>query len=703
MNSGYSFSEIALGSVSENLGLCERALIDFEQSLALARELKDRAGEGLMLQNMGGCSISLKHYGQARKYLEHALSIMREVKNRNGEGFTLGNLASLADEEGKYAEADVGREQALAIFREVLDREREAQTLGNLMSSWKDRQKLQLAIFYGKQAVNIFQELRGDTKELAKDIQHSYLQSHAFTYRNLADLLITEGRLPEAQQVLNLLKEEEYFEFVRRDAKTVKALDGKADFNSVEIDWAQRYREIGDHITALGKEHRTLSDKKPRIPEEDQRVAQLAADLIVAREAFQQFLTVLTKEADRAIENDAAVAVKELQGTKKLMSVLGKLGSGTVAVYTLVGEEKYRALVITPDTRVAREYAISRADLNRKVTAFREVLQHPTRDPVPLAQELYQILVGPIAQDLHGANADTVLWSLDGALRYLPMAALHNGRQYLVEQYRSVVFTPASPWDIQQQPSPKWRGLGLGVSKAREGFAALPAVPDELHGIIREGKNNRGGGVLPGVVLLDDAFTQQSMVAGLRQRYPVVHIASHFQVRPGNDAESYLLMGDGTQWSMAEMNTRYDTLFADVELLALSACDTAIGGADGDGKEVEGFGVLAQQQGAQAVLATLWPIADVGTKELMQQFYRIRESKKGMSKAEALRQAQLALLEGKITVSESEEQRGVVQVSHDSPSSDPQRVTAPQFVKDPAAPYAHPYYWAPFILIGNWR
>jgi CHAT domain-containing protein len=112
---------------------------------------------------------------------------------------------------------------------------------------------------------------------------------------------------------------------------------------------------------------------------------------------------------------------------------------------------------------------------------------------------------------------------------------------------------------------------------------------------------------------------------------------------------------------------------------------------DANGKEVEGFGVLAQRGGAGAVLASLWPVADSSTSELMRTFYANREARQ--SKAEALRQAQLTLLQGSTGVPGG--------VRGFDPAREPGE--APPFTPDPRAPYAHPYYWAPFILIGNWR
>jgi CHAT domain-containing protein len=359
-----------------------------------------------------------------------------------------------------------------------------------------------------------------------------------------------------------------------------------------------------------------------------------------------------------------------------------------VALYTVVGEEKYRVILITPDVQKAAEYPIKGVELNRKIAAFRDALQDYKTDPRPLAQELYKIIVGPIAKDLQDAQAETLMWSLDGALRYIPVSALYDGRQYIVERYRNVVFTPASTARLKDQPSPTWRGLGFGVSKALLNFPALPAVPDELRGIFHDEAAQGTEGVLAGRVLLDDSFNEEALRAGLRQRVPLIHIASHFNFIPGNETDSFLLLGDGQRLSLAQLKSAQN-LFGGVELLTLSACDTANGGAGSDGKEVEGFAVLAQRQGAKAVIASLWPVADRSTRLLMQNFYQLRNAQAGLPKAEALRQAQIALLRGTASDTAAGMQRGL----------------SGELVKSttPGAPFAHPYFWAPFILIGNWR
>ncbi len=125
--------------------------------------------------------------------------------------------------------------------------------------------------------------------------------------------------------------------------------------------------------------------------------------------------------------------------------------------------------------------------------------------------------------------------------------------------------------------------------------------------------------------------------------------------------------------------------------MTLSACETAMG-TNGKGTEIEGFGALAMNQGAKAVIATLWPVADESTSLLMQQFYKLHEEKK-LPKVEALRQAQLALLTGSI----KEQQLG------DADRGGKDGARPKRFRADPEKPFAHPYFWAPFIMMGNWR
>lgn len=273
------------------------------------------------------------------------------------------------------------------------------------------------------------------------------------------------------------------------------------------------------------------------------------------------------------------------------------------------------------------------------------------------------------------------MWYLDGKLRYLPPAALYDGKAWLVEQYRPAVFTPASKAELKDEPARSdWKLLGLGVTRQHENFAALPNVARELGGIVRPASDR---------ALLDESFTSAAMRTQLDQGYPLVHIATHFRFQAGDDSQSYLLLGDGSHLSVADAKD-IPELFRGVEQLTLSACNTGMGDTTGDGSEVDGFGVVAQREGAKAVVATLWLVADESTSLLMQQFYRGMESASGMLKSEALRQAQLALLHGTVKPNaDATGARGVLVSGQ--PASEPVLTG-----------FTHPYFWAPFFLMGNW-
>ena len=370
-----------------------------------------------------------------------------------------------------------------------------------------------------------------------------------------------------------------------------------------------------------------------------------------------------------------------------------------VVISTIAGEDRLHVIVTTPTVQIPHTINIKAAELNRLVAEFRAAVTNPCAclDARPAGQRLYDLLVKPIEADLKGAQAKTLLWSLDGTLRYVPLGALWDGRQYLVERFNVVVLTLASRSKVAVTPQPvaQWRGLGVGVSQPWESFSPLPAVPAELRAIIRQEDDAQQQGIVPGRRLLDGEFTQAALERALG-RYPVIHIASHFSFEAGAEKGSFLLLGDGKHYTLEEVKGA-TPLFNGVELLTLSACNTALG-SERNGEEVEGLGMLAQRQGALAVVASLWAVADESTARLMQQFYRNRLADQRLTKAEALQQAQLALLTGKVKAADGETTK-----PRSSTLAGEAGKSAPAFKPVPNAPYAHPYYWAPFILIGNWR
>jgi CHAT domain-containing protein/tetratricopeptide (TPR) repeat protein len=674
----------SIGLVYDDLDEWQKAIAYFTQALRLLHVIGERGSEASTLNNLGKAHFALGEWQKALEYYNQALELHRAVGGRDVESTTLGNMGAVYLALGEKQKAIDHFNQALPLSRAVGDRPGEAITLSNLMYSWKEDNTV-LAIFYGKQAVNTLQQLRANISGLHKALQSSFLKSREGAYRLLADLLISRGRLPEAQQVLGLLKEHEYFEFVRRDEAAASLTGVRISFTPAEAELEKRFNEIADRIAEIGARRSGLLALRTLTPTQEKLLSELEAQLETANQVFQKFLNQLEAELKTAKPSSNDVAT--LREAQVLKDTLRNLDA--IALYTIVGQEKYNVILITPDVEKAYEYKISETDLNKKVLTFREALENTKADPLPSAKGLYHIMIGPeLARDIAQTGKQIILWSLDGTLRYLPVAALHDGKKYLVESYRNVVITLASHGRLDHSVSPKWQALGLGVSKGEVMteskppliFPPLPGVPEELAGIVRD--ETRGGeqkGVLPGKVMMDAEFTADAMKTALRLRgneqpFKLVHIASHFNFEPGDETKSFLLLGQKKTLTVAHLKSM-SQIFSGVELLTLSACNTATGG-EGEGKEVEGFAVLAQRQGAEAIIATLWKVADPSTSLLMRRFYSLREGRSGMSKAEAMRQAQLGLLRPEV----------------------PQ-----ENINNPKRLYAHPYFWAPFILIGNWK
>ena len=206
-------------------------------------------------------------------------------------------------------------------------------------------------------------------------------------------------------------------------------------------------------------------------------------------------------------------------------------------------------------------------------------------------------------------------------------------------------------------------------------------------GIVNDAQVQGANGVLPGTILLNGAFTEKAMESQLGGSHNVVHIASHFVFQPGDDSQSYLLLAgkdtaglDSVLPSPIFATTRNITL-DDTDLLTLSACETGMSGSvSSNGREVDGLGTTAQLKGAKAVISSLWEVNDASTGALMADFYKRWADGGGkVTKVEALRQAQLDLLLGRLTPQSDANGRGFSAIEHEPAQ------------QAGLADYAHPY------------
>ena len=311
----------------------------------------------------------------------------------------------------------------------------------------------------------------------------------------------------------------------------------------------------------------------------------------------------------------------------------------------------------------AEDFRGARGNPQQQAMVRQSLDQSLNRNILPLAQEIYSWLIADAEPLFQQNNIKTLVFVLDGPLRSIPMALLYDGQQYLIEKDYNIALTAGlqltNPQPLKRQPI---KVLAAGTTKAAIGFPPIPKVEEELNLI---------GDLFPdSQVLLNEEFTPTSLRELLEaEDYPIVHLATHGQFGSTSD-QTFILSGSPSEDDLKINVKQFDNLlrvgnrrgFQPIELLVLSACETA----QGDNQAILGLAGVAVRAGAQSTIATLWGANDEATAELMGYFYQNLNQNQEISKAEALRDAQLTLLQ------------------------------------DPDSQYSHPYYWAPFVLIGNW-
>lgn len=827
-----------LGTLNAYLGQYEEAFRQYELALALYPKVDAPKGAGTVLRAMARAELRMGHADKAHAYAERA------ARADQGSMPALIELDSIAL--GKIdapavpsplrqtqAQAQPQRrlpdEQQLARFEEQAFNAERSGDLGTALAArrqsaaWAEAtgsgddlraslahlqrlhgrlQQPELAIYYGKRAVNEIQNQRSGLATMDRDVRKTFIAESRSVYESLAEGLIDQGRLPEAELALRLLRQGDSAELLatagrmpfsqaeqvllteevtlwatlhaNRDARaslqpisplaTVASVSPMASLINLTDSEYQQYRkravdqqetllagyetawatkkQKSTYDTAFGvvmlrRQLETLSQagscpSAPPDPREASLLARTMAlqekmgegdELAKARLAWEALSSMpfgpgrsleaaarLPCLQEEATQIEAAIARADPAAGAALRSgppafgaddaalldaqrlALAALPAGSVNIHYLVGEQRLRILVSSAQGRVARQVPIARTALEARIDNAGLAFRNERRNPLAAARELHTLLIAPIAADLQGAGARTLLLALDGKLRYLPFAALHDGQQWLIERYALALDTATTPAAANATlPVSAWRAAAFGNSVGSGDLSPLPSVPGELKAVVRS-DGQASGAAMPGIIRQDSAFTAQALRDAVAQHYALIHIASHFALSADDPRDSFLLLGDGKRLTLREMKQQ-DDRFDGVELLTLSACQTARDGQNGYGQEIEGLGAFMQNQGARSVVSTLWSVNDKSTALLMQQLYGTLQLQ-GVNKAQALQRAQLALIHGG-----AEALQAV-----DATERSAKRLSAePVLPAGSSRTYAHPYFWAPFILTGLWQ
>jgi len=347
-----------------------------------------------------------------------------------------------------------------------------------------------------------------------------------------------------------------------------------------------------------------------------------------------------------------------LQGQKVTLDQVVDQDNPTAAIlYPIILEKELQVIVKIPKQPL-QSYTtqISHTEVEKLLVELRKNLVNPTATKAIQTQshEVYNWLLKPIESQLQKSGVDTLVFVLDGALRNLPMAALYDGKQYLVEKYAIALSVGLQLLDPKPLVQQQLRAITAGLTQPPPGFskfAPLLAIKSEFEGITKAGVSTTS--------LLDKDFKKKNLESEIgAASFNIVHLATHGQFSSRLE-DTFILDFDG------EINVKdFDTLFRSqgktiVELLVLSACQTATG----DSRAALGLAGAAVRAGARSTVASLWQIDDESTAMFVSAFYRELKSGK-ITKAEAIHRAQLQLL------------------------------------KHPN--YKAPSFWSAYVLIGNW-
>ncbi|HEY9669283.1 MAG TPA: CHAT domain-containing protein [Coleofasciculaceae cyanobacterium] len=688
-------SLINLAQAQQVLGLylpARKTLAGVEQTLQQQQDLQIKTTG---LRSLGNVLQSIGDLSQSRRVLEQSLALQEQLKSPQGISATLLSL-------GNTARMQKDTEAALAFYRQaatqsasptvqmqcqlnqlslLLEAERwsEAQTLASTIDHQITKLPPSQTAIYTQ--INFAQSLLKIGKRADKE---------KFTPLEIAHLLATATQQAknlgdsraESYALGNLGKlYEQTQQWSNAQKLTEQALLLAQSMNASDIAYQWQWQlgrilrakgEIEPATAAYKVAFNTLQSLRGNLVAINQDVQfsfresiepvyrQLVDLLLQSQNREQEPSQANLKQAREVIES---LQLAELDNFFRTACLEGQAvpidqiaQTEAAVIYPIILEDRLDVILSLPQQPL-RHYAIpvSQQKVEDVLAQLRVNLEKPYTTPEgkSLAQQVYDWLLRPIEADLSQSQIKTLVFVLDGGLRNVPMAALYDGKEYLVEKY-AIALTPGlrllNPKPLKQE---NLKALLAGLTEERHGFIGLLNVNRELNEIKNE---------ISSEVLLNQSFTSSALQQELDSvPFDIVHLATHGQF--SSDPDKTFILAWDKPISVNELkdllHSRDSIKAKAIELLVLSACETA----EGDKRAALGLAGVAVQAGARSTLASLWSLDDESGARLISQFYR-ELATKTMTKAQALRQAQLTLL------------------------------------RDPD--YRHPALWASYVLVGNW-
>jgi CHAT domain-containing protein/Tfp pilus assembly protein PilF len=659
-----------IGRIYHGLGEKQKALDFFNQALPILRAMAvvDRSMEATTLNNIGGVYDDLGEKQKALDFFNQALPIIRAVGYRSGEAGTLNNIGRIYDDLGEKQKALDFFNQALPILRAVGARGGEAATLNNIGLVYNALGETQKALDFFNQALPIIRAV-GDRGGEAKT-----LNNIGSVYRDTKKPLEAIKNLEQSVGLLLQLRSG----VAKENRPTfLKSAGGPAialiDLLITENQPEKAFTYANLATVADLADYSRLVNVKIANPEaqaaiekwnqDNQQLENLRKDL---QQKFSEQLSAKVNKLQEDLNKEAEnirkrfVEIADLFETKPtdIAQLQANISPGTTVIQPVILKNDIALFLLTRDKIKVIKVPLPAKFDDLLTETSKSISNRYSENYLENLEELHKLLISPLEKEIQATKPKQISIIATGKLRYIPFEALYDGNQYLIEKYPIIYLTRLSSRSLQitttsNTPTAR-KVLAFGNPKPKSPFslngtesevkAIIPIFPESEYFI-----NNKA--------TLSNFKTQIS-------RFSILHLATHgcFQkgectlITGGKLKENTLLFADKS-WHIQDAGLLG---LQNVELITLSACQTALN-TNSNGEEISGLAYLFERAGSKAVIASLWSAADEETKEIMVEFYQ--NLKQGMRKDEAFRQGKLSQIKNNV----------------------------------------HPFYWSPFVLIGDGR
>jgi CHAT domain-containing protein len=696
---------LSMAAAYQALGQIEKAFSLLKEAQVLAERTQDKARHALVLARLSDGYLVVRRLKEALYYAEDALALARQSGAPGVLAATLNHLGNALVAQLRYTEALKIYREGVALAERSSDPALAATLLTNAIH-------VHLANDTAQEAVPLLQAALAKMRSLpaSSDKASGLIALGHLAQRLAASTSASRGRLTqwsyealtEARQLGEALADARVISYALghlgelyamearyRDAEQWfhQALFFAAEAEAPELSTRWHW-QLG---RALEAQHRT-AEAKTAYRKALEHLASIRSALVFGQRGipgsfretvgavYLDLAAILLQEAGAAVDTEQRrralrevrdvmegfkaaelqnyfldACVTALQDRAKPAELERLIKPGTALLYPIIFPDRLVLLVSFAGGEMKQvDVSVKAAELRRTLTAFRKQLTSLGNPRRLRAQGvvLYEWLIKPIATELQARDIHTLVVVPDEALRTIPFAALYDGQDFLINRYAFVITPGLTLTDPQSSASKGHQVLLAGLSDSVQGFGKLPYVSDEIRGVAL---------LYGGTQLMNGAFLKNRVQAEFKRiPYSTIAFATHAQIH-SDPRQSFLLTYDD-KITLDELESFVRTgQFRDqpVELMVLSACETA----EGDERAALGLAGVAIKAGARSVMASLWSVNDASTAKLVPLFFENLKNP-NLSKAQALQRAQQQLLAD--------------------------------------AEYQHPFYWAAFVLVGNW-